>query len=171
MARFDEQWTQVSMWCITVMLGLFASICIFTILHSSEDLLLSFLKETLLPTTDQDPRMELPVAGVIKCTINWNIKNTMGMDGLDYPWRAVDCLWFLLHPVGGWWEMWVMWARAPWGSAFVCNRWRSRPKNSVLTSSLSECQRPTYNRVWSLCPRPDSAGHSGSLSVWILSGI
>ena len=122
-------------------------------------------------TTDQEPRMELPVAGVIKCTINWNIKNTMGMDGLDYPWRAVDCLWFLLHPVGGWWEMWVMWARAPWGSAFVCNRWRSRPKNSVLTSSLSECQRPTYNRVWSLCPRPDSAGHSGSLSVWILSGI
>ena len=56
------------------MLGLFASICIFTILHSSEDLLLSFLKETLLPTTDQDPRMELPVAGVIKCTINYQLE-------------------------------------------------------------------------------------------------
>ena len=159
MAGFDEQWTQVSEWCITVMPGLFASICIFTILHSSEQ----FVPARNIAIFRVDMIVEIweKFRNNDCCVQRLNIDpRKVWMYGQDCP-RG---LWLLMIFAAPCWRLMREYERCE-----LCGPRRrggahlyaiDGALSSVLTSSLLECQRPTYNQAWSQAP----AGHQLSVS-------
>lgn len=148
MARFDEQWTQISERCITVMLGLFATICIFTILHSSEQFVTArnmgiFTVNWIIGTCKNAEGKESQIVQENK----WEVQPRM------YGWTVLGDWWLLMIFAAPCWRLMREYERCE-----LCGPWRrggphlyaiDGALSSVLTSSLVECQRPTYNQVWS----------------------